>query len=104
MPEPDTTFQLRIAEALPKDVGRGIARLDPDDIERLAAAIGDIVEIRGKRNTVARLMPAYMAQRGKRLVQVDGLVRENAGAGLDETVTVSKATAQPARSLSLIHI
>ncbi len=104
MPEPDATLQLRIAEALPKDVGRGIARLDPDDIERLAAAIGDIVEIRGKRVTVARLMPAYMAQRGKRLVQVDGLVRENAGAGLDETVTVSKAAAQPARSITLAPV
>jgi len=101
MPESDTTLQLRIAEALPKDVGRGIARLDPDDIERLGAAIGDIVEIRGKRVTVARLMPAYMAQRGKRLVQVDGLVRENAGAGLDESVIVSKAVAQPARSITL---
>jgi len=104
MPEPETTLQLRIAEALPKDVGRGIARLDPDDIERLAAAIGDIVEVRGKRVTVARLMPAYMAQRGKRLVQVDGLVRENAGAGLDETVTVSKAAAQPARSITLAAV
>lgn len=104
MPEPEITLQLRIAEALPKDVGRGIARLDPEDIERLAAAIGDIVEVRGKRSTVARLMPAYMAQRGKRLVQVDGLLRENAGAGLDETVTIGKATAQPARGLTLAPV
>jgi len=104
MPEPESTLSLRIAEALPKDVGRGIARLDPDDIERLAAAIGDIVEIHGQRVTVARVMPAYMAQRGKRLVQVDGLVRENAGAGLDETVTVNKAAAQPARSITLAAV
>jgi transitional endoplasmic reticulum ATPase len=104
MPEPESTLSLRIAEALPKDVGRGIARLDPDDIERLAAAIGDIVEIHGQRVTVARVMPAYMAQRGKRLVQVDGLVRENAGAGLDETVTVNKAVAQPARSITLAAV
>jgi transitional endoplasmic reticulum ATPase len=104
MSEPETALQLRITEALPKDVGRGIARLDPEDIQRLAAAIGDIVEIRGKRSTVARVMPAYMAQRGNRLVQVDGLLRENAGAGLDETVKVSKVTAQPARSITLAPV
>lgn len=102
--ESETTLQLRIAEALPKDVGRGIARIDPEDIERLGAAIGDVVEIRGKRVTVARLMPTYMAQRGKRAVQIDGIVRENASAGLDESVIVRKAVGQPARSVTLAPV
>ena len=53
-----SSLALRVAEALPKDVGRGIARLDPVDMERLGAVIGDIVELTGKRRTVARLMPA----------------------------------------------
>ncbi|MBI3976771.1 MAG: AAA family ATPase [Chloroflexi bacterium] len=92
---------LRVAEALPKDVGRGIARLDPADIERLAAAIGDVVEIRGKRRTVARLMPAYAAERGKGLIQIDGIIRENTQAGLDDRVQVARVAHQPARSLTL---
>ena len=41
--------------------------------------IGDIVEITGKRTTVARVMPAYAAQRGQGLIQIDGIVRANAG-------------------------
>ncbi|PKO21440.1 MAG: AAA family ATPase [Chloroflexi bacterium HGW-Chloroflexi-1] len=102
--EPSVTIQLRIAEALSKDVGRGIARVDPVDIERLGAAIGEIVELRGKRTTVARLMPAYIEQRGKRLVQIDGIVRENAQAALDETIAVVKTAAQPGRSVVLAPV
>ncbi len=92
---------LRVAEAFPKDVGRGIVRLDPADIERLAAAIGDIVEVVGKRKTVARVMPAYVAERGKGIVQIDGVTRGNAQAGLDERVQVRKAAHQVARSVTL---
>ena len=57
---------LRVAEAPPKDVGRGLVRLDPQDLDRLGVGIGDVVEITGKRPTVARAMPAYAAQREDR--------------------------------------
>jgi transitional endoplasmic reticulum ATPase len=91
----------RVAEALPKDVGRGLARLDPQDLQKLKASIGDIVEIMGKRTTVARVMPAYAAQRGQGLIQIDGIVRANAGASLGEQVTVRVVQAQAARSVVL---
>ena len=97
----ERTLALRVAEALPKDVGRGIARIDPADIDRLGAAIGDIVELTGKRRTVARLMPAYAAERGKDLVQVDGIIRQNAQLGLDERLQLRKVGHQPARSITL---
>ncbi|MBI5955978.1 MAG: CDC48 family AAA ATPase [Chloroflexi bacterium] len=92
---------MRVAEALPKDVGRGLVRLDPQDLERLGVDIGDVVEIAGKRLTVARAMPAYAAQRGQGLIQMDGILRANAGAGLDEQVTVRQIAAQPARTVVL---
>jgi len=97
----DRTLSLRVAEALPKDVGRGLARLDPQDLERLGIQIGDVVEIAGQRATVARVMPAYAAQRGQGLIQMDGILRANAGTSLDERVTVQCVQAQPARTLTL---
>ena len=97
----EAALTLRVAEALPKDAGRGIARLDPADIDRLTATIGDIVEITGKRRTVARLMPAYAGERGKSVVQMDGIARENAQAGLDDRVQLRTVPHQPARSLTL---
>ena len=91
----------RVAEALQKDVGRALVRLDPHDLEKLKAGIGDVVEINGKRATVARAMPAYAAQRGQGLIQMDGIVRANAGAGLGEQVTVRVVPAQVARTVVL---
>jgi len=100
----DRTLSLRVAEALPKDAGRGLARLDPQDLERLGISIGDVVEIAGKRATVARAMPAYVAQRGQGLIQMDGILRVNAGAGLDERVTVRRVEVQPARTVVLTPV
>jgi len=97
----EQVLSLRVVEALPKDVGRGIARLDPADLERLGAAIGDIVALAGKRQTVARLMPAYAAERGKGLLQIDGITRENAQVSLDERLNVRKIAWQAARSVTL---
>ncbi|PTL36253.1 AAA family ATPase [Candidatus Methylomirabilis limnetica] len=98
---PPKTLTLRVAEALPKDVGRGLARLDPDDMKALGAEVGDIVQIQGKRQTVAKLLPAYVEARGKGIVQVDGLTRTNAQVGLAERVTVTKVSARPAARLTL---
>ena len=93
---------LKVGEAGPKDVGRGIARIDPGDMCRLGASVGDIVEIRGKRTTVAKIMPTFGPDRGKGLVQVDGLVRANCQTGLDEKVTVSKVEARAAERIVLV--
>ena len=97
----DRVLSLRVAEALPKDVGRGLARLDPLDLEQMGASIGDVIEIAGKRPTIARAMPAYTAQRGQGLIQMDGILRANAGTGLDERVTAHRIEVQPARALVL---
>src|SRR5687768_9643745 len=97
----DSVLALRVAEALPKDVGRGVVRLDPHDLEQLGVAIGEVVQIAAKRATVARVMPAYMNLRGQSLVQMDGMIRANAGAGVDEQVSVQRVDSQPARSLTL---
>ena len=76
----DQGLRLRVVEAHPKDAGRGIVRIDPADLERIGATIGDIITIQGERTTVGKAMPAYLPDRGKRLIQIDGITRENAGA------------------------
>ena len=47
----------KIAEALPKDVGRGLARLDPADMARLGIKPGDVVRLIGERETEATMSP-----------------------------------------------
>ncbi len=96
-----TVLKLKVAEALGKDVGRGLARLDPADMAKLGVEVGDIVEIVGKRTTVGKIMPAYKDQRGQSRMQIDGVTRENAGTGLDQTVEVHKVAARPATRVVL---
>ncbi|MGA2284644.1 MAG: CDC48 family AAA ATPase [Dehalococcoidia bacterium] len=90
---------LRVAEAHMKDVGRGIARLDPADLERIGAETGDLLAITGKRQSVVKAMPAYLSDRGKGIIQIDGIARDNVRAGLDEKLTVTKAACEPARTI-----
>ena len=90
------TLKLKVTEALSKDMGRAYARMGPEDLEKLQVAIGDVVEVAGKRRTVCKAMPAYKESRGQSRVQLDGLTRENAGAGLDESVSVRKIAYRPA--------
>ena len=95
------SIKLKVTEALTKDVGRALARMGPEDLERLQAAIGDTVEVEGKRKALCKVMPAYQEIRGQSRVQLDGLTRENAGVGLDETVKISKVKCRPAERIVL---
>ncbi|MBI3781297.1 MAG: AAA family ATPase, partial [candidate division NC10 bacterium] len=99
--EANTQLALKVVEAQAKDVGRAIARIDPKDMERLGLGVGDCIQIEGKRKTVAKVMPAYPEDRGKSTIHIDGLIRENAKAGLDEKVAIAKATAKPAEKIVL---
>jgi transitional endoplasmic reticulum ATPase len=85
-------------------MGRAFARMDPEDLQRLGLAIGEIVEVVGKRTTVCRAMPAYKEQRGQSRIQIDGLSRENAGATLDEVVQVRKVASRPADRVVLAPV
>jgi transitional endoplasmic reticulum ATPase len=92
---------LRVAEAATRDAGRGIVRLDPHDLDQMGVAVGDVVLITGQRTTVARALPAYADLRGNGQIQMDGIVRGNASAALDETVTVAPSSVQLATTITL---
>ncbi len=92
---------LRVAEARGRDVGRGIARIDPEAMEKLGLTPGDVVEISGKRKTVAICWPGYSEDAGKGIIRIDGYIRENAGVSIDEKVTVRKVEARKAKKITL---
>jgi len=100
----DSTLKFKVSEALPKDVGRCLARLDPADMIKLGVEIGDVVEIAGKRKTLGKVMPAYKDLRGQSRIQIDGLCRENAGTGLDQITEVKKVSTRPATQVVMSPI
>ncbi|MDI6810918.1 MAG: CDC48 family AAA ATPase [archaeon] len=94
-------MKLRVSEGKTKDVGRGIARIDPDYMEKLTVTVGDIVEIVGGRRTYAKVMPSFPEDRGKGTIQIDGIIRNNAVIGLNEEVEVTRADIKGARMVVL---
>jgi len=92
---------LRVKEALVKDVGRAIARIDPKDMRLLGLESGDIILVEGKRTTPVKIMPCYPEDRDKQIIQIDGISRENAQSGIDEKVKVTKTTYRQAVRIKL---
>lgn len=96
-----TGVELRVAEALQKDVGRGLARMDPDDMARIGAKPGDVLRISGAKKSVAKVMATFPEARGKGVVQIDGLTRDNAGVGLGEKLRLQRTPWKPANKIEL---
>ena len=59
------TIILKVKEALPKDVGRAIARIDPEDMKKSRCGSRRDYRDGGKRKTPAKVMPCYAEDRGK---------------------------------------
>ena len=93
--------ELKVAEALQNDVGRGIVRLDTRTREILGISTGDIVEILGKRKTGAIVWRAYAEDEGLGIIRMDGIIRQNAQISLGENVRVRKAKVKDARRVVL---
>lgn len=100
MPE-NGEIELRVAEALQQDVGKGIVRIDKELLRKIGAVPGDLVEIIGKRSTGAIVGESYPADVGLEIVRTDGLTRSNAGTSIGEMVTVRKAEPREAKKVVL---
>ena len=84
-------IELRVAEALQQDVGKGMVRIDHELMTKIGAAPGDIVEIIGKRTIGAIAGNSYPADVGLEIIRMDGLTRSNAGTSIGEMITIRKA-------------
>ncbi|MFH1856379.1 MAG: CDC48 family AAA ATPase [Candidatus Omnitrophota bacterium] len=97
----EDTMILRVKEALPKDAGRAIARIDPQDMKALNLEVGEVIAVIGKRETSAKVMPCYVQERGNKIIQIDGVSRENARVSVDEKVKIQKVDSKPAQKIVL---
>jgi len=94
-------IKLKVAEAVPKDVNRGIARISSENMKRLGLAPGEAVEIIGKKSTAAAVWPGYPEDEALDIIRIDGTTRRNAEASLRDEVTVRKIIVKPAEKVVL---
>jgi transitional endoplasmic reticulum ATPase len=97
----EATTTLKVSEALTRDVGRGLVRLDTKDMAALTVQAGDTVRVIGKRSAVAKVLPAYAEDRDQGIIQMDGILRENTQTALGEGVQIEKIVCPIARSVVL---
>ena len=92
---------LKVAEALSqRDIGQGIARLDPNTMSELGIHERDLIEITGERKTAAIALPSQ-TDIGLGVIRIDGLVRKNSGATIGGEVTIKKAQVIEAKKVVL---
>jgi len=95
----ENELSLKVLEAYTRDVGRGVARIDYDSMDHLNASTGDVIEIKGKRRTVAKCLPLYPSDEGKGIIRIDGLGRNNSGIAIGDSISVKKIKAVAAEKI-----
>ncbi|WP_330632008.1 CDC48 family AAA ATPase [Halocatena halophila] len=85
-----------------KDAGRGLAAVDRAAMAELDLENGDYIVISsGEGRAVARVWPGYPEDQGKGIIRVDGRLRQEVGAGIDDAVEVEKADVNPAKRVTV---
>ena len=93
--------QLKVVEALQDDAYKGIARIDAEIMRELGVRRGDVLLIKGNRDTVAIADRAYPADVGEGILRIDGILRRNAKTGIGDVVSVSKAEIKEAKKIMI---
>ncbi len=101
MMKKNNKIKLRVAEASQDDAYKGIARVDYDTMKYLNLRRGDVVLVKGNKETVAIVDRAYPADVGEGIVRIDGIIRKNARTGVGEVVELSKADVQEAKKITI---
>lgn len=95
---------LTVAEPSSSLVGSGRAGIDEGARHSLGLELDEVIEITGKRQTLATVRNLDQEDEGKGIIRVDGLVRSNAKVNSGDTVAVRKAQVSPAVELELAPI
>jgi len=95
----ENEISLKVLEAYTRDVVRGVARIDYDSMDTLSASTGDVIEVKGKRRTVAKCLPLYPSDEGKGIIRIDGLGRINSGIAIGDSISVKKIKAVAAEKI-----
>ena len=92
----------RISDSRRRDAGRGYARLDPLIQKKLGLHSGDGIELKNPINdkkTAALVMHGYSEDTNSGIIRIDGSLRLNLKASIDERVIIRKIEVHPAHSI-----
>jgi len=85
-------MKLNLKESYTRDVGRGVCRIDYDDMDTLKLSTGDFVKLTGKKITLAKCLPLYPSDERLKMIRTDKMIRDNAGIQIGGKITIEKMT------------
>ena len=93
---------LIVDEAISKDVGRRIARIDPVVQELLGLTSGDAIEISSERKKANVLnWYGFPEDKGSGLIRIDGYIRNQLNVGINDRVEIKKIEVNDAQNITL---
>ena len=92
---------LKIHEIQQQHVGKGRAIIDPKIIEEQNWSVGQILELTYNKKTYVKLWPASPEEYGAGTIKIDGITRQNIGAGLDDKISIKSVEAANAEQITL---
>jgi len=95
------SIKVSVAEALTREVGKGIARLDSKIMDSLNLKSGDIILIKGKKETAVKIWRSRPEDSGKNIIRIDSTTRTNAGTSIGEEIEIKKIEVKKAKSISI---
>lgn len=92
---------LKVLDADRRDYGKGIARLDPEVMEKYGIMDGDLLLIEGDMEAAALAGSGNIQDKGKGVIRLDPLLRHNARVEIGDTVVVEKVERRYAKVVKL---
>jgi transitional endoplasmic reticulum ATPase len=92
---------LKIEESPQQHVGRGRAIIDPKIIEDQKWNSGQILELTYNKKTHVKLWPGAPEEYGSGIIKIDGMTRQNIGAGIGDKISLKTVEAVNAEQIVL---
>lgn len=92
---------LKIEESPQQHVGRGRAIIDPKIIEDQKWNTGQILELTYNKKTHVKLWPGAPEEYGSGIIKIDGMTRQNIGAGIGDKISLKSVEAANAEQIVL---
>ena len=95
---------MTIFDAYVHDVGRCIARVDSKTMKYLGVIDDDVIELKGRKKTVAKVLQLHHSDENKNMIRIDGLTQNNLGRNIGDDITIKKITSQKAEKITVIAL
>jgi len=96
-----TEIELKIEEIPQQHVGNGRAIVDPKVIEDAKWNTGQILELTYNKKTHVKLWPGATEDYGSGIIKIDGMTRQNIGAGIGDKIKIKDVEASEAIKIVL---